>query len=209
MYLPAHFDEIRRTALEALIRRHPLGTLVSTAAAGLCADHLPFLFDAGVAPLGLLRAHVARANPLWREAAHAPECLVVFQGPAAYVSPSWYPRKKSTHKVVPTYNYSVVHAKGRMRIVEDRAWLRQLVGELTQRFESGRGEPWQVSDAPADYIETMLGAIVGIEIEVRELVGKFKLGQNLTEADRQGAIDGLRREAEATAHATAQAMAAV
>ena len=206
MYLPAHFNEPRRAALEALIREHPLGTLVSTGAGGLSADHLPFLFDAGAGPLGLLRGHIARANPLWREAAPAAECLVVFHGPAAYVSPSWHPRKKSTHKVVPTYNYSVVHARGRMRFVESRSWLRRLVAELTQRFEAGRPDAWQVSDAPADYIETMLNAIVGIEIEVRELVGKAKLSQNHTDADRQGLIDGLRREPDAAAQATADAM---
>jgi transcriptional regulator len=206
MYLPSHFNEPRRAALEALMREHPLGTLISSGAGGLTADHLPFLFDAGVGPMGQLRAHVARANPLWREVAPDAECLVVFQGPAAYVSPSWHPRKKTTHKVVPTYNYSVVHARGCMRMVEDRGWLRQLVDELTQRFEAGRPEAWQVSDAPADFIETMLGAIVGIEIEVRELVGKFKLSQNHTVAERQGLIAGLKQQPDVASHAVADAM---
>jgi transcriptional regulator len=199
MYLPSSFEETSPARLEAFIARHPLGTLFRGGPGGPSADHLPFLLDvSGVSSRRTLRAHCARANPLWREAPGSPECLVVFHGPSAYVSPAWYPTKAETGKVVPTYNYSVVHARGRLRVIDDRDWLRRMVDDLTHRFEGPRDAPWQVTDAPADYIDAMLRAIVGIEIEVVELVGKFKLSQNKTPAERQGVIDGMARELAAT-----------
>ena len=183
MYLPAHFEEPRVEVLHRLIDAYPLGVLVTAGGSGLEANHLPFLIDPQPAPFGILRAHVARANPVWRELGDTIEPLVVFQGPSHYVTPSWYPTKAATGKVVPTYNYVVVHAYGRIRAIEDRAWLRELVTRLTRRHETGPN-PWQVADAPADYLDTMLGAIVGLEIEVTRLLGKWKVSQNRAPADR-------------------------
>jgi transcriptional regulator len=191
MYLPAHFEESRIDVLHALIRRHPLGLLVTQDPAGLAANSIPFLVDPGPGPFGTLRAHVARANPVWREARMDADSLVVFQGPQAYVSPGWYASKAESGKVVPTWNYVVVQARGRLRIVDDAAWLRTLVGRLTDTHEASRPTPWKVGDAPADYVATMLRAIVGIEIEITALAGKWKVSQNRHAADRAGVAQGL------------------
>lgn len=189
MYLPAHFAQQDPQALASLMRDHPLAMLVTQGADGLTADHLPLEFDAVTRTL---RGHVARANPLWRHA-DGQAVLAVFRGPEAYVSPSWYPSKAATHKVVPTWNYAVVHAHGPLRAVDDSAWLRALVGRLTDRHEAPLSTPWAVDDAPADYVQQMLRAIVGIEIAVERLIGKWKVSQNRSDADREGvaaALDG-------------------
>ena len=179
MYLPAHFKETRSDVLHTLIRGHPLGTLVTLNAAGeLQANPIPFLIDPGPQAHGTLRSHVARANPLWRETRTEVDALVVFQGAQSYVSPGWYPSKAEHGKVVPTWNYIVVQARGRLRAVEDAEWLHALVSRLTERHEAPRAQPWGVGDAPPDYIATMLRAIVGIEIEITDLVGKWKVSQN-------------------------------
>ncbi|WP_153102456.1 FMN-binding negative transcriptional regulator [Paraburkholderia hayleyella] len=185
MYLPAHFAENRSEPLHQLIADHPFGTLVTQGPAGLDANHLPFDFAPDNGPLGTLRAHVARANPVWQEAA-AQETLVIFQGPAAYISPSWYPDKHETHRQVPTYNYMVVHAHGRIVVRDDEKFLRGLVGRLTRKMEAHEAQPWKMSDAPADFMTQMLAAIVGLEIEITRLVGKWKLGQNKAVRDRLG-----------------------
>lgn len=189
MYLPAHFEETRSDLLHAAIREHPLATLIRTDPAGaLQADALPMLLDAEA---GMLRGHVARANPLWREA-DGREVLVVFQGAQGYVSPNWYPSKAEHGKVVPTWNYVVVQARGRLRAIDDAAWLRGFVTRLTDRFEASmQPAPWQVGDAPADYIDSMLRAIVGIEVQIDSLVGKWKVSQNRSAADRAGVGAGL------------------
>jgi transcriptional regulator len=194
MYLPRHFDESRVDVLHGLIHAHPLGALVTLTAGGLDANHIPFEVDPEPAPFGTLRGHVARANPVWRDLTPDVEALVIFQGPDIYVSPAWYPTKQETGKVVPTWNYAVVHAHGRPRFIDDREWLRGFVTALTNRHESGRPDPWQVTDAPADYVESMLGAIVGLEIPITRLVGKWKMSQNRPAQDRGGVVDGLRRE---------------
>ena len=205
MYLPAHFEEKRPEVLHTLLRTHPLGLLVTlNGAAQLQANSVPFVLDADPAGgPGILRAHVARANPLWRGAAGgapgATESLVVFQGPQAYVSPSFYPSKAEHGKVVPTWNYVMVQARGRLRAIEDAAWLHAFVTRLTERHESNRIRPWAVSDAPADYIETMLGAIVGIEIVLSALTGKWKVSENRSAADRAGVVQGLREDGVAQA----------
>ena len=191
MYVPAHFEETRTEVLHQLIREHPLAAFVTLGPDGLNANHIPFEIGPEPAPRGTLRGHVARGNPVWRDFSKAVEALLIFQGPKAYVSPSWYATKKETGKVVPTYNYIVVHAYGPLRIVEDRAWLRGLVERLTNRHEAARPQPWKITDAPGDYIETMLGAIVGIEIPVTRLVGKWKASQNRPAVDRDGVIRGL------------------
>ena len=193
MYLPKHFEQHDPAALQALMHEHPLATLVSTGAEGLTADHVPLEFDAAAGPQGTLRGHVARANPLWQHAG-GQAVLAVFGGAQAYVSPSWYASKAQTHKVVPTWNYAVVHAHGVLHAVEDAPWLHDLVTRLTARHESPRAEPWAVSDAPDDFVQQMLRAIVGIEIPLTRLVGKWKLSQNRSASDRAGVVAGLRAE---------------
>jgi len=190
MYLPAHFEETRVDVLHRLVHTDPLGLLVTHGDAGLQANSVPLLIDPEPAPFGTLRAHVARANPVWRDA-HERDVLVVFQGPQAYVSPNWYPSKAEHGKVVPTWNYVMVQARGRLRAIEDTAWLRSFVTRLTATHEAAQARPWQVTDAPPDFIETMLRAIVGIEIELTALTGKWKVSQNRSAADRAGTAAGL------------------
>jgi transcriptional regulator len=191
MYLPQHFEEQRPEVLRQLMLAHPLGELITFGSKGLAADHLPMEFEPQPLPRGSLRCHVARANPLWREHKPEVEALVVFQGPSAYVSPNWYPSKQENGKVVPTYNYAVVHAYGNLKVVDDPVWLRALVDRLTRRHEAAQPQPWNVGDAPEDYIQSMLRAIVGIEIEITRLAGKWKVSQNRNLADRAGVARGL------------------
>ena len=204
MYLPKHFEETRVPVLHALIGAHPLGALVAMTPAGLDANHIPFEVDPEPAPFGTLRGHIARANPLWRDFSRDVEALVIFQGPGTYVSPAWYPTKQETAKVVPTWNYAVVHAHGTLRFIDDRDWLRAFVSKLTDRHEAPRPEPWKVTDAPADYIEKQLGAIIGLEIPITRLVGKWKVSQNRPAQDRDGAAEGLVRERGPSAAAMAE-----
>ena len=192
MYLPSHFEQHDTEALRALMREHPLATLVSLQADGPTADHVPLEFDAATRTL---RGHVARANPLWRVAG-GQAVLAVFCGPQTYITPSWYASKAATHKVVPTWNYTVVHAHGTLQVIEDAPWLHDLVSRLTRHHESPRAQPWAVSDAPDDYVQPMLRAIVGIQIPVDRLVGKWKVSQNRSAADRQGVAQGLALEAQ-------------
>jgi transcriptional regulator len=187
MYLPKHFEQTDPAALHGLMVAHPLATLVSHGAEGITADAVPLEYDPA---RGVLRGHVARANPLWKHA-DGQSVLAVFNGPQAYVTPSWYPSKAATHKVVPTWNYTVVHAHGVLRAVDDAPWLHALVSGLTQHHESPRDRPWSVNDAPDDYVQQMLRAIVGIEITLTRLIGKWKVSQNRSEADRLGVADGL------------------
>jgi transcriptional regulator len=206
MYLPRHFEKQDAAAMAQLLELHPLATVAWQAADGLSAEHLPLMWEraAGDGAHGTLRGHVARANPVWRESAGA-EVLAVFQGPQAYITPSWYPSKAANAKVVPSWNYAVVHMHGRLRITEDAAWLRALVGRLTDVHEATRTQRWRVDDAPADYIEQMLRAIVGIEIEITRLQGKWKVSQNRSASDRAGVAAGLGT----LDHDAARAMAAL
>ena len=206
MYLPAHFEENRVEVLHALMREHPLATLVAHGADGLTANHLPLHLAAEVAPCGVLRGHVARANPLWQQSADA-EVLVIFHGPQAYVTPSWYPTKREHGKAVPTWNYVVVHARGRLRAIDDPVWLRRNLETLVDSHEAGFAEPWHVADAPAAYIDQMLAAIVGIEIGITELEGKWKTSQNQPQANRAGVVAGLRSLGTADALQTADLVA--
>jgi transcriptional regulator len=210
MYQPAHFVEPDADTLLALMREFPLATLMR-GGAELAADILPLEVER-VGDGWRITGHVARANPLWREADGQP-VLVMFQGPQGYVSPSWYASKAEHHKVVPTWNYTMVQAHGTLRAIDDPAWVRAFVTRLTETHEGGRAMPWHVSDAPDDFITATQRAIVGIEIEVSRLEGKFKLSQNRSAADRTGVVLGL--EADAVTHrqpeadALAQAMQAV
>jgi transcriptional regulator len=194
MYLPKQFEETRVEVLYELIRACPLGTLVTLTAGGLDANHIPFEVHPDPRPFGTLRAHVARANPVWRDTSPGTGALVVFHGADTYISPAWYPSKRETGMVVPTWNYVVVHAHGMPRFIDDRVWLRSFVEQLTDRHEAQRPEPWKVTDAPADYIERQLGAIIGLEIPITRLAGKWKVSQNRPAEDRAGVVEGLRRE---------------
>lgn len=196
MYSPRHFEETRPEVLHALMRAHALATLVTSGPEGLEANHLPFELDA---EQGLLRAHVARANPVWRMPEGGVEALAVFQGPSAYVSPSLYATKQEHGRVVPTWNYMVVHAHGRLRAIDDPAHARALVARLTERHEAGRPAPWKLEDAPADYLEKLLGQIVGIELRISRLSGKWKVSQNQPAANRASVEQGLREEGGAAA----------
>lgn len=191
MYMPAHFQEDRVEVLHALIREHPLAALVTLGADGLFASHIPLEIDPEPAPFGTLRGHVARGNPQWRDFRPDTEGLAIFQGPASYVSPSWYATKRETGKVVPTWNYAVVHARGPLVIHDDPAWLGALVRRLTAGRERRFAQPWQVEDAPAEFIERQLKAIVGLEIPLARLEGKWKMSQNRPPADRDGVVRGL------------------
>ncbi len=206
MYEVEAFSEARVEVLQALIKAHPLATLVTLNAQGLEANHIPLLIDPDPVPFGTLRGHVARANPMWRTFRADSEVLAVFQGPQAYITPSWYVSKAQHGKVVPTWNYAVVHAHGPLRIVEDAEWLRALVTRLTASQESPRDKPWHVTDAPGDYINTMLQAIVGIEIPVRRLQGKWKMSQNRLPQDREGVINALNSQGDTAGLAMLDAM---
>lgn len=204
MYVPSHFAETRVEVLHQLIRAHTLATLVTLSSDGLNANHIPMLLDTDPAPFGTLRGHVARANHLWRDFSSEIEALAIFQGPEAYITPSWYPTKQETGKVVPTWNYAVVHAYGTLRIIEDQAWLHDLVTRLTDEQEAKKPDSWQVADAPQDYVDSLLKAIVGIEINITRLQGKWKMSQNQSAANRAGVINGLRVTENAPAHIMAE-----
>ena len=209
MYTPKHFDQPDTATLHALMRDQPLATLITLASSGLDANHLPLHLSTALGPLGTLRGHVARGNPLWKEPTSELEVLAVFHGVQAYVSPNWYPSKAENGKAVPTWNYAVVHAHGTLKVVEDARWLRAHLDALTAHHEASQAQPWQPSDAPADYLEKMMSAIIGIEIEITRLSGKFKLSQNQPSPNQTGVINGLRATGLASAVATAAQMAQV
>ena len=194
MYRPPLFREDRLEVQHALMRAHPLGLLISTGPNGLVANPVPFMLHAEASERGTMRCHVARANPHWQELSSSQECLVVFQGPQIYVTPSWYETKRETGKVVPTWNYATVHAWGRPQIMDDVDWLRRNVEDLTRANENALPTPWRVDDAPADFVAMQLKAIVGIEIPIDRIEGKWKVSQNRPEADRAGVVTGLRAQ---------------
>lgn len=190
MYLPPLFAETDESVLRALIAAHPLGLLISASATGVLADPVPFLasVEHGVTTL---RAHVAKANAQWQHIKDGAEVLVVFQGADSYVTPSWYASKAEHGKVVPTWNYAMVQARGTARVHEGSDWLGKQVRDLTDRHEADRPAPWIVSDAPEPFVAAQLRGIVGIEITVAQLTGKWKVSQNRPEADRRGVHAGL------------------
>ncbi|AMV46336.1 FMN-binding negative transcriptional regulator [Paraburkholderia caribensis] len=196
MYVPAHFAETRKEVLHSRIVQHPFGTLITHGSSGLDANHIPFELAAEDGELGVLRAHVARANPVWQEVANGDEVLVVFHAGDAYISPNWYPSKHELHKQVPTWNYMVVHAHGRMTILDDERYVRGVVGRLTRTHEASEPKPWKMGDAPKDYVDAMVKAIVGIQVEITRLVGKSKLSQNKEARDIHGAAEALKSSGE-------------
>ena len=198
MYIPPHFAETRPEALARIIREHPLGILVTQGPEGADADHLPFEFNPSAGPHGVLSAHVARANPVWQRCPTGSRVLVVFRGAEGYISPNWYPSKHATHRQVPTWNYRVVHVHGRVALRDDEKFVRGVVGRLTRTHEQQAqamaphpAGAWKMGDAEPAYLQQMLSAIVGLEVEIVRLEGKFKLGQNRSAEDREGAADWL------------------
>jgi transcriptional regulator len=198
MYIPHHFEETRAEELHRVIAEYPLGTLVVNGPRGLDANHLPFELQTTAGTSGKLLAHVARANDIWREIRSGEEALVIFRGEDAYISPNWYPSKLEVHRQVPTWNYRVVHVHGKVEIRDDERFVRGLVARLTRIHEgrTGSEKPWKMTDSEKDYIDQMLTAIVGIEVEITRIVGKWKLSQNREDRDRIGAAEELRKRNE-------------
>ncbi|AVM74778.1 FMN-binding negative transcriptional regulator [Magnetospirillum gryphiswaldense] len=205
MYVPSHFEEAEVDILHDLISCHPFGVLVTYGIDGLDANHIPFELDKGEGALGVLRAHVARANPLWRNVSDGDEVLAIFQAGDAYISPNWYPSKHESHKQVPTWNYKVAHAYGRIVVKDDERTVRGIVARLTKSHEVSQPVPWKMSDSPKAFIDTMVKAIVGIEIHVTRLMGKSKLSQNREPRDIRGAALALKNQGD---HLIADAMLA-
>jgi transcriptional regulator len=196
VYLPQHFVESDTAAMHQVIKDFPLGTLVTLGAEGLAANHIPFVLDPRAGEHGRLLGHVARNNAVWRDHDPDQEALVVFQSVEAYITPNWYATKRETHEVVPTWNYAVVHVYGRIVVHDDLKWIRGQAGMLTKQQEAAQPAPWKMADAPPTYTTAMLEQIVGIELSIARLVGKFKASQNRRDADRAGAIAGLRETGE-------------
>jgi transcriptional regulator len=207
MYNPPHFQEERTGVLHQLIHEHSLATVVTMGPEGLIANHVPLLLDPEPGPLGTLRGHVSRMNPQWRDSLPHVSALAIFQGPHAYITPSWYASRGETGKVVPTYNYVVVHAQGPLRTYEDPELLLRNVRALTELHEAAFDSRWKVDDAPADFIRGQLNGIVGIEIPILRLEGKWKVSQNRIPADRQGVVEGLREAGDAQSAAMAEQVA--
>jgi transcriptional regulator len=191
MYNPPHFREERTGVLHRLIQEHSLATFVTLGPEGLIANHIPLILDPEPAPLGTLRGHLSRVNPQWRDSLPGVSALAIFQGPQAYITPSWYPTRLETGRVVPTWNYVVVHAHGTFRTFEDPAFLEQHVRTLTNHKEAQRPCPWSVDDAPVEFFHGQLEGIIGIEISITRLEGKWKVSQNRSATDRAGVVEGL------------------
>lgn len=200
MYTPKYHALTNVAAMRAHIAEYPLGAWVCMAQSQLMANHIPFVLDVQHGAHGRLLGHVSRANPVWRQLADGAPSVVMFMGPHAYITPSWYPGKHQHGKVIPTWNYVTVHAHGMARAIEDTEWILDVINRLTDAQESRRDTPWRVSDAPAAYIDQMLKAVVGIEIKIERLEGRLKVSQDEDKQDRLGAVEGLRR----TSHAPAQ-----
>lgn len=199
MYVPKLLEETDPDVLHGLIRTHPLGMWVTQANGELVANHIPFLLDAGRGRHGTLVAHVARANPVWESFSTTVQSLIVFRGAETYITPSWYPSKQAHGRAVPTWNYAVVHVSGMPRAITDRDWLLQFVSRLTDTQEASRAQPWKVADAPSDHIDRLLANIVGVEIPIDRIVGKWKANQTSPAADKLGVIAGLLDRGDAQA----------
>lgn len=202
MHIPKIFRQESLAELHEAIRRYPFASLITYSQSGLEVNHIPFVLKE-VDGKQLLQGHIARANPLWQNVDDQSEALVVFNGPNHYISPNYYPTKKATGKAVPTWNYISVNVKGTLSYVHDSAWLYNMIDELTQEHELGRPEPWSIKDAPENYIQKMLPAIVGLEIKISSLEGQWKLSQNQPTENKQGVIEGLLKENNSDANTMA------
>ncbi len=198
MYIPSHFEQPDITAMHELIRTRPLATLVTLSADGINANHIPLHLSESPVPFGTLRGHVARSNPIWREESNI-EVLAIFHGPNAYISPSWYATKLETGKVVPTWNYTVAHAYGSLRIIDDADWIRTQLEALTDHNEAAFPDPWAVSDAPNAFTEKLIESIVGIEMVITRLSGKWKVSQNQPPQNQASVIQGLNDSGQSEA----------
>jgi transcriptional regulator len=193
MYIPRHNEEKRVSVMQALIVSQPLGMLVTLGASGLFASHIPMVLEDDGSQFGILKGHISRANTQWRDFVPTVDALAIFAGDQHYISPNWYPGTKEHGKEVPTWNYVVVHAYGPLKVVQDEHWLLTNVEKLTDIHEAGSPVPWKVGDAPADFIKSQLKGIVGLELSIQRLEGKWKVSQNRTEAERKGVIEGLSK----------------
>lgn len=196
MYIPSLFEQPDIGVMHELIRSYPFATLVTLSSSGLNANHIPLHLTADASPFGVLTGHVARANPIWNDLASEVEVLAVFQGPNAYISPSWYATKQETGKVVPTWNYSAVHAYGTLRIIDDAVWVKSQLETLTANHEAAFKQPWALSDAPDGFADKLIEAIIGIEISITRLEGKWKVSQNQPPRNRAGVVQGLRENGQ-------------
>jgi transcriptional regulator len=192
MYIPSHFAISSPDQLHRIIREHPLGALVTMGPEGLDANHIPFELAVDQGDRGVLTAHVARANPVWRQCREGADAMVIFRGNESYISPNWYPSKHETHRQVPTWNYEVVHIHGRLTVMDEERFVRGVVARLTREHEMAEPRPWKMGDSPPEYIDQMLKAVVGIEILINRIEGKAKLSQNREPRDRLAAADTLQ-----------------
>ncbi|MCK9397447.1 MAG: FMN-binding negative transcriptional regulator [Methylobacter sp.] len=199
MYIPPHFEQPDLDAMHELIRTRPLATLVTLSSNGINANHIPLHLSQTPEPFGVLRGHVARANPIWADLASEVDALAIFHGPDAYISPSWYATKQETGRVVPTWNYAVVHAYGFLRIIDDASWVRAQLEAMTRDNEADFPEPWAVSDAPDDFTEKLVGAVIGIEMVIARLSGKWKVSQNQPPQNQGSVIQGLNASGQSGA----------
>jgi transcriptional regulator len=191
MYIPRHNEEKRVPVMHALVTSHPLGTLVTLGSSGLFASHIPMVLEDDGSEFGVLRGHISRANTQWRDFVPTVDALAIFSGHQHYITPNWYPGTKEHGKEVPTWNYVVVHAYGPLKVIQDEQWLLTNVEKLTSIHEAASPVPWKVSDAPQDFIRSQLRGIVGLEMPIRRLEGKWKVSQNRTEEEREGVVEGL------------------
>ncbi len=204
MYIPKHFEETSLEAKHELVRTQPLATLITLSSDGINANHIPFVLSELPEPYGKLQGHIPRANPLASNLVEGIETLAVFHGPNGYITPSWYATKRETGKVVPTWNYSAVHAYGRLEIIDDYDWVRRQVEALTNDHESQFATPWKVSDAPPSFTDKLIKGLVGIEIVLSRLLGKTKASQNQPEANRAGVVEGLINQDDSNSDALAK-----
>ncbi|HWJ69514.1 MAG TPA: FMN-binding negative transcriptional regulator [Sphingobium sp.] len=203
MYLPKIYEETRLDVLHDLIRAHALGTWVSANETELDVHHIPFVLDPSRGAFGTLVGHVARANPVWKAAATKLPSAIIFRGPQAYITPSWYPSKHEHGKAVPTWNYAVVTVHGRAEFIDDRAWLYSHLAELTDTHEASQALPWTIDDAPRAFTDKLVAAIVGVEIPIQRIEGKWKTNQNRLDSDKMGVVAGLLEKGDAASVAMA------
>ena len=195
MHVPKQFEQNDLTEFTDLINNYPFATLITNSDLGLEANHIPFILDQSNGK-NILQGHIAKVNSLWKNLKDKSEVLVVFHGPNCYISPNYYPTKKETGKVVPTWNYVAVHVKGVLSYVHDEGWKLDLLNDLTTQHEAGQVIPWSISDAPEEYIQKMLSAIVGLEVDIASITGQWKLSQNQPDVNRLGVVAGLSLENE-------------